>query len=138
MRGLGAGRMLGGRRGGLLAGMLIAATAAIMLCASVAGARVYRVGTFEGKKATLRSIQKAVDKAVAGDWILVGPGDYKETADRLPAGAPSDEAGAGVLVEKPGVHIRGMSRNGVIIDGTKAGTPTCSSNAADQELGPVN
>jgi hypothetical protein len=137
MRGLGVVRTRSPRRGGMLAAVLVSA-AAMLLCASVAGARVYRVGTFEGKKATLRSIQKAVDKAVAGDWILVGPGDYKETADRLPAGAPSDEAGAGVLVEKPGVHIRGMSRNGVIIDGTKAGTPTCSSNPADQELGPAN
>src|SRR2546423_7362790 len=82
-----------------------------------------------------RTIQKAVEKASPGDWILVAPGDYKETSYHVPAGA---DQGAGVLVEKPNLHIRGMDRNGVIIDGTKKGTPTCSSNPADQELGPAD
>jgi hypothetical protein len=138
MRGLGVGRALRARRGGMLVALLVVATGAMSLCASSAVARVYMVGKFEGKKSANKTIQQAIDKAVPGDWILVGPGDYKETADRIPAGAAADEAGAGVLVEKSGIHIRGMSRNGVIIDGTKAGTPTCSSNPADQELGPAD
>ena len=68
--------------------------------------------------------------------MLIGPGDYKEAGTRAASG--STGAGAGVLVEKPGVHIRGMDRNGVVLDGTKPGTPRCSGSAADQNLGPLD
>ena len=108
--------------------------AALLGLTATAGARVFHVGTFEGKKGK-SSLQKAVEAAAPGDWILVAPGDYKETGDHLSAGASAGEAGSGVLVEKAGIHIRGMDRNGVIIDGTKKHTPTCSNNPADQELG---
>jgi hypothetical protein len=100
-----------------------------------AGARVLRVGIYNGSKGPYAKIQAAIDKANPGDWILIGPGDYKEAATRTPEG--SDE-GAAVLVTKPGVHIRGMERNAVVIDGTKKGTPECSSNPADQNLGPLD
>jgi hypothetical protein len=123
------------RAHGRLLVLLSTASAIVLICASSAAAKVIRVGTFEGKTSTLHSVQKAVEKAEPGDWILVGPGDYKETGDRVAAGASPGEAGAGVLVEKPGIHIRGMDRNGVIIDGTKKGAPTCSASFADQELG---
>jgi hypothetical protein len=43
-----------------------------------------------------------------------------------------------VLIEKAGIHIRGMDRNGVVLDGTKRGAPKCSGSAADQELGPLD
>jgi hypothetical protein len=45
---------------------------------------------------------------------------------------------AGVLVETDGIHLRGMNRNTVIVDGTKrtAAAP-CSSDKKDQTLGPV-
>src|SRR5205814_146168 len=46
-----------------------------------------------------------------------------------------DRAPADVLVTTPGIHIRGMDRNGVMIDGTKPGTPRCSSAEADQTFG---
>ena len=68
-----------------------------------------------------------------GDWILVAPGRYHEQGDRR--GPVSEEAGAAVQVRTPGIHIRGMDRNGVVIDGTQPGSPGCSSAGADQDLG---
>ncbi|TMK27059.1 MAG: hypothetical protein E6G62_00900 [Actinobacteria bacterium] len=114
---------------------LIVATA--LASAAPASAKVLHVGKFEGKLG-YKTIQRAVEAASAGDWILVGPGDYKETGDHLHSGSSAGDAGAGVLVEKPGIHIRGMNRNTVMIDGTKKGTPACSANPADQELGPAD
>jgi hypothetical protein len=109
---------------------------AMLLAAGQASARVFRVGTYNGKASRITSIQKAINKAKSGDWILIGPGDYKEATTTVPSG--SDGAGAAVLIEKPGLHIRGMDRNGVMIDGTKPGSPQCSSSAADQDFGPLN
>jgi hypothetical protein len=43
---------------------------------------------------------------------------------------------AGVLITKDRVHLRGMNRNKVIVDGTKSGTPKCSSKASAQSHGP--
>jgi hypothetical protein len=108
--------------------------AALLAVAAGASAHVLHVGTFEGKRGG-KSLQKAIERAVPGDWILVAPGDYKETSNHLSSGASPGEAGAGVLIEKSDIHIRGMNRNGVIIDGTKKRTPQCSGSAADQELG---
>jgi Right handed beta helix region len=136
-----AGRRAGGehrrRVGRAPLALLACACAATLLCAPSALARVFDVGTFEGKRG-VRTIQLAVEKAAPGDWILIAPGDYKETGDHVPSGASPDEAGAGVLIEKPGIHIRGMDRNGVVIDGTKKGAAKCASNPADQELGPAD
>jgi hypothetical protein len=100
-----------------------------------ATAKVLRVGKFAGKTGGYKTIQSAVNAAKSGDWILIGPGDYKEVATTAPAGP---HAGSAVLVEKPGIHIRGMDRNGVVLDGTKPRTPLCSSSAADQNLGPLD
>jgi hypothetical protein len=70
------------------------------------------------------SIQTAVNAAVAGDWILVAPGDYHEKADTT----------AGVHITTPNLHLRGMDRNGVVVDGTKStATTQCSSAVADQD-----
>ena len=126
----------GTRRGAFIAAVVACAVAMALVGAAAASARVLKVGTFEGKKGGFKSIQKAVDKAEPGDWILIAPGDYKEKETREPEG--DDGAGAGVLVTKPNLHIRGMSRNAVLIDGTKPGTPQCSSSAADQDLGPLD
>jgi hypothetical protein len=87
---------------------------------------VLRVGTYKGIPGQYSSVQTAVLAAQPGDWVLVGPGDYKEEGFK-----EMDEA-AGVLIEKANLHLRGMDRNTVIIDGTKAGSPTCSGNKADQ------
>jgi hypothetical protein len=128
-----------GRRWGVVPTVVLGCLCAAMLAtATSATARVFRVGTFNGKASSIKSIQKAIDKAQPGDWILIGPGDYKEAGSRLSSGASAGRAGAGVLVEKSGVHIRGMDRNGVILDGTKAGASSCSSSAADQKLGPLD
>jgi hypothetical protein len=95
-------------------------------CASTAAARVLRVGTYKGRTGQFSSIQAAVDAAKPGDWILVGPGDYKEQGIR---GASEP---AGVLIRTSRLHVRGMDRNRVIVDGTKAGTAPCSSRPRDQ------
>jgi hypothetical protein len=120
------------RRAGV-AGLLCCA--AVLAATSPATARVLRVGAFSKSGGEYQSIQAAVDAARSGDWILVGPGDYKEAGTRSPASAPN-AAGAAVLVETSGIHIRGMDRNGVMLDGTKPGTPQCSSKPTDQNLGP--
>src|SRR6202030_2515727 len=100
--------------------------------------RVLHVGTFNGKKGQCKTIQEAVNAAAPGNWILIGPGDYKQTGSTKPTGAYGDDvAGASVLVTTPNLHIRGMNRNTVMIDGTKPGSPQCSSAEADQTFGPA-
>src|SRR3954451_20682413 len=89
-------------------------TAVVALAfAGNASAKVLRVG----KNGNYKSIQKAVNAAHKGDWILIAPGDYK----------------GAVRVTTPGLHIRGLSRSGVIVDGTKSGR-ACSSKAKDQDF----
>jgi hypothetical protein len=96
---------------------------------AVAGAghaqQVLQVGSWHGVQGAYASVQAAVDAAQPGDWILIGPGAWHE------AGAPND----GVRIVTPGIHLRGMDRNRVVIDGTKPGSPTCDSNPASQLLG---
>src|ERR1700731_1630306 len=64
--------------------------------------RVLRVGTYgtnSGKKGQCATIQEAVHAAAPGNWILIGPGDYKQTGSTKPAGAYGEGlAGAAVLV----------------------------------------
>jgi hypothetical protein len=95
---------------------------------------VLRVGSWHGIPGTFASIQAAVNAAHPGDWILVGPGDYKTASNSAPQG--SADTPAGVLVQTPGLWIRGMDRNGVVVDGTKPGSPSCSNRPADQNFGP--
>jgi hypothetical protein len=101
---------------------------------SVASAKVLRVGTYKGVRGQFSSIQAAVDAAHPGDWVLVGPGDYKEHSGRAPKGRP--DLVSGVLVTTPRLYIRGMNRNSVVVDGTKPGAARCSSKASAQEFGP--
>jgi hypothetical protein len=104
------------------AALLLAASVALALAvAGVAPAKsnqVLRVGTFHGRAGDFGSIQAAVNAARPGNWILIAPGDYKEA----------------VRIAKPRIHLRGMSRRAVIVDGTKSG-PACSSKARDQVFG---
>jgi hypothetical protein len=101
--------------------------------ASAASAKVLLVGTYKGVPGQFASLQAAVNAAKPGDWILIGPGDYKTSSSRHPAGR-SDLATA-ILISKRNLHIRGMNRNTVIIDGTRKG-PACNGKAKYQDFGP--
>lgn len=91
-------------------------------------------GSYRGIPGQFGSIQAAVDAARPGDWILIGPGDYKTSSSRHPRGRRNEPAG--ILITKRGLKIRGMSRNGVVVDGTKPGSAPCSRKASAQNLGP--
>ena len=82
-----------------------------------------------GARPYYRTVQGAVDAARAGDWILIYPGVYHEKSKRWPT--------AGVWIQKPDLHIRGLNRSRVIIDGSK-GTAAhpCPSAAAQQDFTP--
>ncbi len=105
-------------------GLLLATLFSIPIHA--AGPQVLRVGSFHGIAGQFQTIQAAVNAAQPGDWILIGPGDYHEQG----------ASNAGVLVTTANLHLRGMDRNGVIVDGTLPGAPACSSNPALQDFGP--
>jgi hypothetical protein len=111
-----------------------AVAAAVCAAAAPAAAHVLRVGTFHGIAGQFKSIQRAVDAAKPGDFILVAPGDYKEHAARTPKG--SSDQPAAVLITTPHLRLRGMNRNKVTVDGTKPGSRRCSSAEVDQETGP--
>ena len=96
---------------------LLTAVMALAVAVTVAPAKSHRVLRVS-KHGPYRTIQSAVNAAHPGDWILIAPGDYKET----------------VRIRKNDIHLRGLSRSGVIVDGTKSGPP-CSPRAKDQNLG---
>ncbi len=110
--------------------------AAACALAPSAFAAVLRVGTYRGIPGQYTSVQAAVRAAKPGDWILIAPGDYKTTPGDIqtPKGGPTFPSG--VLITTPDLHIRGMNRNTVIIDGTKPGTAVCSRSASAQNFGP--
>jgi hypothetical protein len=112
----------------------VLAVGAAVLSAPTASAEVLRVGTDNGIPGQFDSIQGAVNAAQPGDWVLVAPGDYKTTGSTAPQG--KDDTPAAVLITTPNLHLRGMDRNAVVIDGTKPGSPQCSSSADDQNFGP--
>jgi hypothetical protein len=74
---------------------------------------VLRVGRWHGRAGQYQSIQAAVDAARPGDWILIAPGDYHESPD----------AQTGVHITTPDLHLRGLERDTVIIDGDRPGAP---------------
>src|SRR5258706_1946119 len=57
-----------------------------------------------------KTVQAAVNAARSGDWVLIWPGVYHEKSAKWPT--------AGVWIQKPHIHIRGLNRNKVIIDGS--------------------
>jgi hypothetical protein len=125
------------RRVWMRAWLLPTLAALLLIIAAPASARVLRVGSYNGIPGDFTTIQAAVDQAQPGDFVLIGPGDYHETGHRVAPGANGDDrAGAALLITTPGLHVRGMDRNGVIVDGTKPGSPQCSSADAAQDFGP--
>ena len=106
---------------------VIVAVLTALALATPASGHVLRVGTYKGKPGQYKRIQAAVDAAKPGDWVLVAPGDYHETAHH---------GEAGVSITTPRLHLRGLSRNGVVVDGTKPGSPRCSTHTKNQDFGP--
>src|SRR4029077_11225117 len=99
--------------------------------------KVLLVGEYHGKRGTYSTRQKGSAAAHEGDWILIGPGDYKQSsATSVSGGEGDDRAPADILITMQNIHLRGMDRNAVMIDGTKPGSPQCSSAVADQTFGP--
>jgi hypothetical protein len=105
----------------------------VVFAPAASAKKVLRVGSYKGVAGQFGTIQAAVNAAKPGDWILVGPGDYKTTTGHK---VPGQKLAAGVVITKPGIYLRGMNRNSVVIDGTKPGSPKCSSKTADQNFGP--
>jgi hypothetical protein len=125
-----------GRRRGAIVFVAAVALAIPAMVASGASARVLLVGSWHGVDGQYTSIQAAVNAAKPGDWILIGPGDYHERGDRDPRYRKLAEEGAGVMITTPRIHVRGMDRNRVVIDGTKPGSRKCSRAARAQDFGP--
>lgn len=121
-------------------GLLTACSSGASTAAGSGSGRVLLVGSYAGHAGQYRTIQAAVNAARPGDWILVGPGDYRPNADvhaPTTAQASSGDFG-GVVIRTSDLHLRGMNRNTVIVDGTRAGAPQpCDSNAMWQNLGPT-
>ena len=130
-----------GQRGGVvLAAALLTGVVLASCSSSGSSPAVLLVGTYHGKAGQYTSIQAAVNAAQPGDWILVAPGDYHETEDARITSATQFGTGdhGGVVVHTSGLHIRGMNRDTVIVDGTEDRAPTaCSSAPRYQNLGPV-
>ncbi len=115
--------------------LLTLISVATLCTAQGAGARVLRVGTWHGIKGQYNSIEAAVKASKPNDWILVAPGDWKtHSSGEFPSNS-HHQFPAAILLTKPGVYLRGMNRNKVIVDGTKSGPP-CNHIKADQNFGP--
>ncbi len=115
--------------------LVLLAVSCLLALASSAGAKVLRVGTFRGIAGQYKTIQSAVKAAKPGDWILIGPGDYKTAPSAIHAPKGFSDFPAGVLITKAHLHLRGMDRNSVIVDGTKPGSAVCSRKASAQNYG---
>ena len=130
-----------GMMASLAAALLVVTDGSVASAKKASGPTVLYVGTYKGISTpaaqTYQTIQDAVNHAQKGDWILVAPGDYHENDDLTspPTGTAITTGWyGGVDIETPDLHLRGMNRNSVIVDGTapSAATP-CSSAAGDQE-----
>lgn len=133
------GRRLQRRMGALLAlGMALPLSA--WAAAGPAGAatanQVLRVGTWHGVPGNEPTLEAAVAALRPGGFLLIGPGDWHPRMDYQPAQVGVRYPSA-LLITASGVHVRGMDRNRVILDGTRPGTThACSSAPSDQDFGP--
>jgi hypothetical protein len=97
--------------------------------------RVYRVGRWHGIRGNQPSLAAAIRKLRPGDWLLIGPGDHHPRMD-YSRNQRRAEYPAAMNITVPHVHVRGMNRNRVIIDGTRRGSRPCSARPRDQDFGP--
>src|SRR5206468_5705729 len=109
------------------------AMVATCLLASPASARVWLVCNGSSYRcprgAAYRTISSVIRRAGPGDWVLVWPGVYHEKGSDDP----------GVLITTPRVHLRGMDRNPVLVDGSNgAAAAPCPADPALQDLTPRN
>jgi hypothetical protein len=121
-------------RRGVLVGLIAGLAAAIAPAALARTPHVLRVGSYKNVAGQYKSVQAAINAAKPGDWVLVGPGDYKTKSSHEPPGR-TNTPGA-ILITKANLRLRGMNRNKVVIDGTKPGSAKCSRRLADQNFGP--
>ena len=91
-------------------------------------ARLVCNGTFPGgcpQGPHSSTIQAAVNAANPGDSILVWPGVYHEKGN----------ATTGVMITKPGLHLRGLDRNLVVVDGSNGDSAVpCPNDPALQDF----
>jgi hypothetical protein len=118
----------------VIAGLVLVMCGWLVPAAGAATPHVLRVGTYKGAPGQFSTIQAAVNAAKPGDFILIAPGDYKTHSYLVPKSSV-DYFPAGILIRTPHLTLRGMNRNTVIVDGTKAG-PACTDNPSDQNFGP--
>jgi len=114
---------------------VLLAVGAVLVLACSAGAKVLRVGSYHGVQGQFSTLTAAVHAARSGDWILIGPGDYKTAPSQIRTPAGHSTFPAAVLITTHHLHIRGMNRSQVVIDGTKPGSARCSRAAAAQNYG---
>ena len=123
----------------LTAATLAACSSSSTSPTSASGPKVLLVGTYRGKAGQYTTVEAAVKAARPGDWVLIAPGDYHVAADHTsPVSSDKVELGAnaGLLITTPKIHLRGMDRNKVIIDGDLPSAPTpCDPAAKYQDLG---
>jgi hypothetical protein len=97
----------------------LATPRALLVCNGSTMACPKNVGHFQ-------TVQAAVNAARPGDWVLIWPGVYHEKSAKWPS--------AGVWIQTPGIHLRGLARNGVIIDGSNGSARhPCPSSAKLQD-----
>jgi hypothetical protein len=119
---------------------LLSVTTAPGASAKAKAPEVLYVGTFDGittpPAQTFSTIQAAVNASQKGDWVLIAPGDYHENDDAgMTASNPWVGEGyyGGVVITTPDLHVRGMDRTSVIVDGTLSSAETaCSPSPSDQ------
>ena len=75
----------------------------VLVCSGTAGCPPVPKGT-----AVYKSIAVGVSHAKNGDWVLVWPGWYRESVTVAPSAQLTQ-----------GLHVRGLNRNGVVLDGSK-------------------